>query len=42
MKFLNLSVAVIAIVTLSACSKTPSDSDVKKVIQNSLGNCSYF
>ena len=42
MKFFNLTVAVIAIVTLSACSKTPSDSDVKKVIQNSLGNCSYF
>lgn len=42
MKFFNLTVAVIAIVTLSACSKTPSDSDVKKVIQKSIGDCSYF
>lgn len=41
MKLLNLS-AVVAILSLSACSNAPSESEARKVVQDALGSCRYL
>lgn len=42
MKPLGLSVVVISVLALSACSKGPSESDAKKIVQNAIGDCRYI
>lgn len=42
MKLINFLVVVIAGLTISACSKAPSEGDAKQVVQNTLGGCRYL
>jgi len=41
MKTVNLAIVMVTVAILSACSKSPSESDAKTAIKNRFGDCAY-